>query len=125
MLLTGTAPSVTLYSPAWPQTAFPRGEAPGTCNPLWYGPPRSLADQIFHGEPCLYWGELIQCQSDHGDCVCSHGGVAMSYSEGIDSSTRVHVCQERLGTCGLVLPSLALNGFATPGPQLLGHSLDT
>jgi hypothetical protein len=36
-------------------------------------------------------GELIPCQSDHDDYVYSHGGVAMSGSDGTDCSTRVSV----------------------------------
>jgi hypothetical protein len=74
------SPPIALYRPVWPQTAFSGGgggETLRTGNPLWYGPPGSLADQIFHGETRLYWGELIQCQSDHGDYVCCHGGVAI------------------------------------------------
>jgi hypothetical protein len=34
-------------------------------------------------------GEFIRCQSYHGDYVCSHGGVAISGGDGMDSSTRV------------------------------------
>jgi hypothetical protein len=48
-------------------------------------------DQIFYGELRLYQGELIRCQSDHGDYACSCGGVAMSDSDGTNFSTRVSV----------------------------------
>jgi hypothetical protein len=51
-----------------------------------------LVDQIFYGEPRLYWGELIRCQSEHGNYVCSHGGVAVLGSDGTDSITQVPVC---------------------------------
>jgi hypothetical protein len=37
------------------------------------------------GGPRLYWGELIRCQSDHDDYMCSHGEVAMSGSDGTES----------------------------------------
>jgi hypothetical protein len=48
-------------------------------------------DQIFHGGPHPYRGELIRCQSDHGNYVCPYGGVAMSGGDEMDSSTRVPV----------------------------------
>jgi hypothetical protein len=47
------------------------------------------------GGPDLLWrtpplsGELIRCQSGHGDYACSCGEVSMSSDDGIDSSTRV------------------------------------
>jgi hypothetical protein len=37
----------------------------------------------------FFQGVLIQCQSYHGDYVCSFGGVAMSGSDGMSSSTQV------------------------------------
>jgi hypothetical protein len=68
------------------------GEALGTGDPLWCGLAGSLVDQIFHGEPRLYQSELIQCQRDHDDIVCSCGGVDMPGGDKIDSSTQVTVC---------------------------------
>jgi hypothetical protein len=44
-------------------------------------------DRISYGEAHLYQGELIQCQSDHDNYACSHGGVAMSGDDMMDSST--------------------------------------
>jgi hypothetical protein len=44
-------------------------------------------DWIFDGEPHLYRGELIRCQSDHGDYVCPYNGVAMSDGDGTVSCT--------------------------------------
>jgi hypothetical protein len=48
-------------------------------------------DRILYGEAHFYQGVLIQCQSYHDDYVCFYGGVAMSGSDGMDSSTQVHV----------------------------------
>jgi hypothetical protein len=48
-------------------------------------------DLISYEEARFYQDELIQCQSDHGNYACSHGGVAMSDSDGMDSSTQVPV----------------------------------
>jgi hypothetical protein len=50
-------------------------QVPGGPDLLWRTPPLS--------------GELIRCQSDHGDYACSHGGVAMSCGDGMDSSSQV------------------------------------
>jgi hypothetical protein len=78
-------------------------------------------DQISYGEPCLYQGEFIRCQSDHGNYACSHGRVAMSVSDGTGSSTRVLIYQVRVGACGYVLSCLALNctTFEDPVPVAL------
>jgi hypothetical protein len=37
--------------------------------------------------------ELIRCQSDHDDYVCSHGGVAMSAGDGMNSNTQVPIAK--------------------------------
>jgi hypothetical protein len=66
-------------------------EAPGTGYLPWCSPCRSLVDQISYGEVRLYQGELIRCQSDHGDYACSRGGVAMSDGDETNSSIRVSV----------------------------------
>jgi hypothetical protein len=81
--------------------------------------PRSLVDRIFYGEPCLYWGELIRCQSDHDDYACHRGGVAMSGGDGTCSSTQVPICQACVGACGQVLSCLELNGSVIRGPPAL------
>jgi hypothetical protein len=96
-------------------------EAPGVGDLLWCQPSRSLVEWILHGDPCLYRGELIRCQSDHVDYACFHGGVAMSGGNGMDPNTRVPICQVFMGTCDKALSCLALSGFTTQGPQLLGH----
>jgi hypothetical protein len=59
------------------------GEVPGTGNLLSFGLPGSPVDRIFHGDPHLYQGELIRCQSDHGNHACSRGGVDMSRGDGM------------------------------------------
>jgi hypothetical protein len=50
-------------------------------------------DRIFYREPQLYQGEIIRCQSDHGDYACSHRGVVMSDSDGMDSGTQMFVAK--------------------------------
>jgi hypothetical protein len=42
-----------------------------------------------YGEDRFYQGELIWCQSYHGDYACSCGDVIMSGSDGMDSNTQV------------------------------------
>jgi hypothetical protein len=96
---------IALYRPARPHTTFP-------------GDARPSGLIICFGADRIYRGELIRCQSDHDEYVCSRGGVAMSGSDGTDTSTQVTVCQVRVGACGQVLSILALNGFATRGPRL-------
>jgi hypothetical protein len=76
---------------------------------------RSLMYQTFYGEH-------IWCQGDHDDYVCSCGRVHMSGGYGIDSSTRVHVCQERVGVCGYVLLCQALNATASRGLGFSGFA---
>jgi hypothetical protein len=44
-------------------------------------------DWSFHGEPHLYWGELIYCLSDHDNDAYSHGEVTMLGSNGTCLST--------------------------------------
>jgi hypothetical protein len=100
------------------------GEVPGTGNLLSFGLPGSPVDRIFHGDPHLYQGELIRCQSDHGNHACSRGGVDMSRGDGMDSCTRVPIHRHAWGTCGQVLSCLALNGLATCGSRLSGHLPD-
>jgi hypothetical protein len=46
-------------------------------------------DRIPYGEAHFYQGELIRCQSYHGNYACSCGGVAMSDGNGMDSSIEV------------------------------------
>jgi hypothetical protein len=46
----------------------------------------------------------------------------MSGGDGMDSSTRVHVFQVRVGACGYVLSCLGLNGIIIRGPWLSSHS---
>jgi hypothetical protein len=58
-------------------------------------------------------GELIQCQSDRGDYVCSRGRIAMTDGDGTDSSTRVSATRHAWGACGYVLSFLTLNSLAT------------
>jgi hypothetical protein len=50
-------------------------------------------DQISYGEDHFYQGELIRCQSYHGDYTCSCGRVAMLGIDGMDSSTRVSIAR--------------------------------
>jgi hypothetical protein len=71
--------------------AFWGCEAPGSGYPPRCWPPGSLVDGISYGEARLYQGELIWCQSDHGDYACFYGGVAMSSSDGTNSSTWVPI----------------------------------
>jgi hypothetical protein len=59
---------------------------------------------MFYIEPRLYQGELIRCQSVHGDYTCSCGGVAISSGDGTDSSTQVPIVR-RLWL-HLVLPGI-------------------
>jgi hypothetical protein len=76
------------------------------------------------GRPDLLWitpplsGELIRCQSEHGDYACSRDGVAVSGGNGMNSNTRVLVAR-CLGACGYVLSYLALNGHVIQGPPSL------
>jgi hypothetical protein len=46
----------------------------------------------------------------------------MSGGYGIDSSTRVHVCQEHVGVCGYVLLCQALNATASRGLGFSGFA---
>jgi hypothetical protein len=48
-------------------------------------------DRLSYGEVRLYQGELIRCQSYHGDYVCTCGSVAMSDDDWTESSTQVPV----------------------------------
>jgi hypothetical protein len=48
-------------------------------------------DQNPLGEARFYQGVLIRSESYHGDYVCPYGGIAMSGSDGMDSSTQVPV----------------------------------
>jgi hypothetical protein len=52
---------------------------------------RSLMDRIPYGEAHFYQGELIRCQSYHGNYACSCSEVAMSGGDETDSSTQVSV----------------------------------
>jgi hypothetical protein len=75
---------------------------------------------IYHGVDCqLLPGELILCQNYHGHYACSCGGVAMSNTDRIDSSTQVLavrcVCDR-----GHVLSCQALNVAASQGPSSSG-----
>jgi hypothetical protein len=74
-------------------------------------------DRIIYGEPHLYRGELIRCQSDYGDYTCFCGGASMSGGDGMNSSTRVPVYQ--------VLSYVALTDIAIRGPRFSGHSPGT
>jgi hypothetical protein len=44
-------------------------------------------DRISYGEIHLSQGELIRCQSDHGDHACFYGEVTMSVGDGMGPST--------------------------------------
>jgi hypothetical protein len=68
-------------------------EAPGMDNLPQCLPSESLVNRIFHGEPRLYWGELIRCQSGHGNYVCSLGRVVISDGDRMSFSTRVSVAR--------------------------------
>jgi hypothetical protein len=46
----------------------------------------------------------------------------MSGGDGMDFSTRVPICQVRVGVCGYVLSCHALNGAALQGPGRSGAS---
>jgi hypothetical protein len=46
---------------------------------------------FFYGEPRLYRGDLIRCQNDHDNYVCSREGVAMSGGDETCFSTQVSI----------------------------------
>jgi hypothetical protein len=46
---------------------------------------------VLDGEPRLYRGKLIRCQSDHDDYAYSRGEVVMSSGDGMGSTTPVPV----------------------------------
>jgi hypothetical protein len=46
-------------------------------------------DRILYGEARFYQGELIRCQSYHGQYACSCVRVAILGGDGMDSSTQV------------------------------------
>jgi hypothetical protein len=66
-------------------------EVPGTDNLLWCGRPGSLMSRTFCGESHPCQRDLIWCQGNHDDYVCSRGRAAMSGGDGMDFSTRVPI----------------------------------
>jgi hypothetical protein len=40
-----------------------------------------------------YRGEVLQCQSNHDDYVCSHGEVIVSGGDGMGPSSRVPIAR--------------------------------
>jgi hypothetical protein len=77
------------------------------------------------GNPRLYQGKFIRCQSDHGNYACLHGGVVMLGNDGTGSSTQVPICKARVSAYGQVLSYLELNGSVIRGTRLSGHLLGT
>jgi hypothetical protein len=59
----------------------------------------------------------------HDDYACPRGRVAMSGDDGMDSTTRVPICQGRVGLCGYVLSCQALNDAALQGLSCNGAYL--
>jgi hypothetical protein len=95
-------------------------KVPGSGDLFWYGRFRSLVGRACQRgvRPCQRG--FTCCHNDHDDYLCSHGRVPMSGTNGLETNTRVPLCQVHVGAYGYVPSWQNSSGAASQEPGCYG-----